>query len=81
VKECSKNSAHAIDTPDIQPLFANHGEGDYLGSTHEIDYGEELGCNITPKEKRKADDRREQIAQAMWQDYQNELARRAEVGE
>jgi hypothetical protein len=50
-KECSKNFAHAIDTPDIQPLFVNHGEGDYFGSTHEIDYGEELGCNITLEEK------------------------------
>jgi len=80
-KERFQHSAHTIDTPDVQPgLYDNQrlGEGDYLGSNNEIEYRDELGYNITPEERWQAENRRDQIAKSMWEDYKNELARRVE---
>lgn len=37
---------------------------------------EELGFNITPAERRRAETRRDEIARRMWVDYQEELRRR-----
>jgi hypothetical protein len=78
-KERFQHSACTIDTPDIQlGPFDNQGESDYLGSNNEIEYGDKLGHNITPEERQQAENCQDQIAQAMWEDYENELARRAE---
>lgn len=40
---------------------------------------EVLGLDITPAEKRRAGEKRDQIATQMWTDYQAELRRRGEL--
>ncbi|KIL54102.1 hypothetical protein M378DRAFT_93143 [Amanita muscaria Koide BX008] len=66
------------DPDDNATTSYDHAEGSHsrdTQSSHEIN-AENLGGNISQAERTRASERRDIIAKAMWEDYQNVLAER-----